>query len=138
MYITKIENKILSKLSQYSYKDLQTVPCKKGIYFHYYKDELIYVGKATSSPNGSLCNRIKKHYSGQRGSDQFGLYIYDSYIKTSLDGIGASLSKELNEITKLWARENLLFSYIVLEDSEDESSVESRLRRESQPKLNPL
>jgi hypothetical protein len=66
------------------------------------------------------------------------LYIYDSYIKTSLDGIGASLSKKLNEITKLWARENLLFSYIVLEESENESAVEAQLRRELQPKLNPL
>jgi len=130
--------KKLQALKQYQYTDVKDIPCKKGIYFHYYKDELIYVGKATSSPNGSLCNRIKKHYSGQRGSDQFSLYIYDSYIKTSLDGIGASLSKELNEMTKLWARENLLFSYMVLEESEDESSVESRLRRELQPKLNPL
>lgn len=68
MYITKIENKMLSKLSQYSYKDLQTVSCKKGIYFHYYKDELIYVGKATSSPNGSLCNRIKNTTQGREGA----------------------------------------------------------------------
>jgi len=128
----------LYDLDRYSFINLKTIPCKKGIYFHYYKGELIYVGKATSSPNGSLCNRIKKHYSGQRGSDQFSLYIYDSYIKTSLDGIGASLSKKLNEITKLWARENLLFSYMVLEESDDESAVESRLRRELQPKLNPL
>jgi hypothetical protein len=130
--------KKLQALEQYQYTDIKDIPCKKGIYFHYYKDELIYVGKATSSPNGSLCNRIKKHYSGQRGSDQFSLYIYDSYIKTSLDGIGASLSKDLNEITKLWARENLLFSYMVLEESENESEVEAKLRREVQPKLNPL
>ena len=130
--------KILQALEQYQYTDIKDIPCKKGIYFHYYKDELIYVGKATLSPNGSLCNRIKKHYSGQRGSDQFSLYIYDSYIKTSLDGIGASLSKKLNEITKLWARENLLFSYIVLEEFANESSLESLLRKKLLPKLNPL
>ena len=131
----KIKNPLKLK---YSKNIWAAVPCKKGIYFYYYKDELIYVGKATSSPNGSLCNRIKKHYSGQRGSDQFSLYIYDSYIKKTLDGIGATISKELNKLTREWARENLTFSYIVLEEDENESQRESELRRELQPKLNPL
>lgn len=128
----------LNRLEVKTFQDIKTIPCKKGIYFHYYKDELIYVGKATSSPNGSLCNRIKKHYSGQRGSDQFSLYIYDSYIKKTLEGIGANISKELNDITRVWARENLTFSYIVLEEDANESQRESELRKELQPKLNPL
>ena len=125
-------------MQKLNFNKMQTIPCKKGIYFYYYKDELIYIGKATSRPNGSLCNRIKKHYSGQRGSDQFSLYIYDSYIKKTLDGIGATISKELNKLTREWARENLTFSYIVLEEDENESQRESELRRELQPNLNPL
>jgi hypothetical protein len=59
MYTTKIDK--LDTLSQYSCENLQTIPCKKGIYFHYYKDELIYVGKATSSPNGGLCNPVLRN-----------------------------------------------------------------------------
>jgi len=138
MNSNKQKMETISNMQRYSFQEIQSIPCKKGIYFHYYKDELIYVGKATSSPNGSLCNRIKKHYLGQRGSDQFSLYIYDSYIKKILEGVGAKLSKELNSITKDWARENLTFSYIVLEEDENESQRESEFRRELQPKLNPL
>ena len=36
------------KIYEFSESELKNIPNQKGIYFHYYRKELIYVGKATS------------------------------------------------------------------------------------------
>ena len=113
-----------------SFKELSKIPITKGVYATWLLDECIYVGKSSK-----LNNRIKSHYSGQRGSDQFCLYIFDSYIKTVLDGRGANLSKELNSKTQQWIRENLTFSYF---ECENDTEQEIIYRKSMQPTLNPL
>lgn len=123
-----------------SYQDVsQVIPTHgRGIYAAWLEQndafECIYIGKA-----GNLHKRIKNHYSGQRGSDQFCLYISDSYLKATLDGVGAHLSKQLNKITQTWIRENIKFTYIEFdEDTVCETEQEKHFRKVWQPTLNPL
>ncbi len=116
--------------TRHSYDKLANIPYTRGIYATWLRDECIYVGKSSK-----LKNRITSHYSGQRGSDQFCLYIFDSYIKTALDGKGASLSKQLNRETQQWIRENLTFSYYECENDTEQEIV---YRKSMQPTLNPL
>jgi hypothetical protein len=90
----------------------------------------LYVGKA-----GNLFNRIKSHYSGHRGGDQFCLYIYDHYIypdrPLGLDTLA------VDRITGAWIKQNVSFRYV--EVPLDEMRVhEDRLRREWKPVLNPI
>jgi hypothetical protein len=93
-------------------------------------DECIYVGKSNK-----LRERIKSHFNGRRGADQFCLYIFDSYIKQSLDGRGASITKQLNSITKEWARKNLTVNYTECKNSTYQEKI---YRKSMQPTLNPL
>lgn len=67
-----------------AYENFSDIPLSRGIYATWLLDECIYVGKSSK-----LRDRIKSHYSGQRGSDQFCLYIFDSYVKKTLEGKGA-------------------------------------------------
>jgi hypothetical protein len=125
------------KLQKFSFDEIKSIPNSKGIYFTWKKSDnyqdLIYVGKSTK-----LFSRIKSHYSGQRGSDQFCLYIFDSYMKLQANGIGADISKDFNQQTQQFSRDELKFSFIVLKDNENESEVESFLRNSLEPTLNPL
>lgn len=118
------------KTHKYSYQEIQEIPVSRGIYAAWLLNECIYIGKS-----GKLFDRIKSHYSGQRGSDQFCLYIYDSYIKVSLNGKGAELTKEINSITKEWSRKNLFFSYY---ECKNDGEQELIFRKSMQPTLNPL
>ncbi len=133
--------KIIKKLKdqeKFTHDKIKEIPHNKGVYCAWLDaSELIYVGKATNAENGGLDNRIRSHYSGQRGSDQFCLYLFDSYIKKIPEGIGADVTKKINETTKKWSRENVSFSFIELEDGDDESCIESQLRKKLKPKLNP-
>ena len=126
--------------SKIKYDDItKEIPTQgRGIYAAWLKEDnkhaCVYIGKASN-----LHKRIKNHYSGQRGSDQFCLYIFDSYVKITIDGIGAHLSKEMNRLTREWSRENITFSYIEFTDDDiDESEEERYFRRSWKPILNPL
>ncbi len=67
------------------------------------------------------------------------LYVFDSYVKVTVDGIGADLSKQLNHLTKQWARDNIFFSYIEFtDDNISETDEENNFRKAWQPTLNPL
>ena len=101
-------------------------------FFNFYK---IYVEIYDVEKINELKKRIKSHFNGGRGADQFCLYIFDSYIKQSLDGKGASITKQLNSITKEWARENLTVTYSECENS---TYQEKTYRKSMQPTLNPL
>lgn len=130
----------LRNIEKIKYEDLLKEPIThgRGIYAAWIEDgngyECIYIGKA-----GNLHKRIRSHYSGQRGGDQFCLYVFDSYVKASVDGIGADLSKQLNELTKQWTRVNIFFSYIEFTDEKiSETDEENHFRKAWKPILNPL
>ena len=110
--------------------NISKVPLIGGVYAIWLIDECIYVGKSRE-----LRKRIRSHFNGGRGGDQFCLYLFDSYIKTSLDGKGAEITKQLNNLTKEWARKNLTFTYA---ECEDYSFQENIFRKSMKPTLNPL
>ena len=113
-----------------NFSNISNVPLIGGIYAIWLIDECIYVGKS-----GELRKRISSHFNGGRGADQFCLYLFDSYIKTSLDGKGAEITKQLNNLTKEWARKKLTFTYT---ECEDYSFQENIFRKSMKPTLNPL
>ncbi len=54
-------------------------------------------------------------------------------------GIGADLSKQLNQLRRQWARDNILFSYIQFtHESISETDEEIKFRKDWQPTPNPL
>ncbi len=116
--------------SMYNHKELSKIPSTRGIYAAWLGNECIYVGKSSK-----LNHRLKSHYSGQRGSDQFCLYIFDSYIKVIPNEVGANLSKHLNLKTQKWIRENLSFSYF---ECENDTVQETFYRKSMHPTLNTL
>ncbi len=60
-------------------------------------------------------------------------------MRVTVDGIGAELSKQLNQLTKQWVRDNILFSYVEFTDeSISEMDEESKFRKVWHPTLNPL
>ena len=90
----------------------------------------LYVGKS-----GNLFNRIKSHYSGHRGGDQFCLYTYDQYIHPDRPPGLDTLA--VDRITGAWIKQNVSFCYV--EVPKDEMGVhEDRLRQELKPILNPI
>lgn len=121
-----------------SFYEIKSIPCSKGVYAAWYKSSIIYVGKTSKKSNGGLFNRIKSHYSGQRGSNQFCLYIFDNYILNNYQfkGEGKKLSVEIRKTTRDWIRNNILFSFIVLNESENESILEKNLIKNISPLLN--
>ena len=128
--VTLTKGNILLDSTKFAYTELSKIPLSRGIYATWLSNECIYVGKSSK-----LKERIKSHYSGQRGSDQFCLYIFDSYIKINLEGKGAVLSKQLNSETQKWIRNNLTFSFF---ECENDTEQEIQYRKSMQPTLNPL
>lgn len=123
------------------FHDISIIPKSKGIYaawvFNNKIYDLIYIGKATNSKNGTLYNRINKHYSGQRGSDQFCLYLFDNLIKVKDECFECTnLTPIYNKITQEWSRKNILFSYICLNEQDNEHAIEQNLIKTLNPILN--
>lgn len=94
------------------------------------EEQCLYVGRANC-----LRDRIHSHYSGQRGSDQFCLYIYDRFV--CQQRIEALTTAEVNRLTRDWIRQNVQFRWVEV-PVEITASVEVYFRRSIQPLLNPL
>ena len=122
----------LRKVETYSFRLLDLIPKTSGIYAAWLCGEqrCFYVGKA-----GNLRRRIRSHFSGQRGSDQFCLYVYDSYVHYSRP-TGLS-TPEVNRLTRDWIRQRISFRCVELPQDEI-SGAESFLRERWKPLLNPL
>ena len=90
----------------------------------------LYAGKA-----GNLQNRIRSHYSGQRGGDQFCLYVYDQILhETRPQGL---TTQAVNNMTRDWIRSNVEFKFVVLPTAQiDEAEI--LIRKHWKPTLNPL
>lgn len=122
------------------YAQRQRIPSSSGVYTAWLDSEprCLYVGKAGKSANGNLKKCIQSHFSGQRGSDQFCLYVYDAYIHAERCRQGEEMTtKQINDWTGDWIRKRIKFRWIEI-DEQQIGSVESEFRRKWQPVLNPL
>jgi predicted GIY-YIG superfamily endonuclease len=93
----------------------------------------LYVGRSKD-----LQSRIRSHFSGQRGSDQFCLYVYDRFVwQRRIASGGPMTTLEVNSLTKRWIRENVRFRTAELAN-EQMPPAETHLRQSLKPTLNPL
>jgi len=103
-----------------------------GVYTAWRKGDshCFYAGKA-----GNLQNRIRSHYAGQRGGDQFCLYVYDQILhETRPQGLK---TQAVNNMTRDWIRSNVEFKFIALPAAQiDEAEI--LFRKHWEPTLNPL
>ena len=122
----------MKRATPIAYSQLNQIPAKSGIYTAWLKNvsRCFYVGKSKK-----LVSRIRSHFSGQRGSNQFCLLVYDEYVHMHRpDGIKTS---EVNTLTADWIRDNVVFK--IVEVSENElNSLENIMRKEWKSILNPI
>ena len=115
-----------------TFSRLNQIPLISSIYTAWLKDEerCLYVGKSER-----LKNRIRSHFSGQRGGDQFCLYVYDNFIhQLRPDGFNTA---QVNEITAKWIQDKVSFKFVEVPESEI-GIFETYLRENWKPILNPL
>jgi hypothetical protein len=115
--------------------ELGAVPRTSGVYTAWLagSDACFYVGLARD-----LRARLRSHFSGQRGSDQFCLYVYDSYVHAErCQAGGPQTTLAVNAATAAWIRRGVAFRWVELEPSEI-AAAERYLRRTWQPTLNTL
>jgi len=115
-----------------TYLEIKHVPEASGIYTAWSKSDTgcFYVGKANS-----LASRLRSHYSGQRGSNQFCLYVYDRYVqKVRPPNLTTA---QVNTLTAQWIRDNISFRWVKVAAGEL-STHEAYLRQKWHPILNAL
>lgn len=116
-----------------SFEQLKQVPKARGVYTVWLEGEsrCFYVGRAEKT----LLKRIKDHFPGSRGGDQFCLYVYDLYIhQRRPDGLK---TREVNNLTRDWIRKNIKFRWVELPES-DIVELEDEMKKRWKPILNPL
>jgi len=114
---------------------LNSIPMACGVYaaWLYGEPRCFYVGKAYK-----LKQRIKQHFSGERGGDQFCLYVYDEYIHELRSSKNSKLTTyEINKLTGKWIQSGVKFKWVKLDENEIKDA-EKFLRRKLKPILNPL
>ena len=114
---------------------LSLISSSSGVYPAWLTDckWCIYVGIA-----GNLRGRIRSHFLGQRGGDQFCLYCYDEFMHPLRCKTPNNLkTREVNRMTAEWAQSHVQFRWIELK-REEAQLTERDLRRKRKPLLNPL
>ena len=129
----------MRKARAVEYVGRDEVPACSGVYTAWLTGEprCFYVGRATDSKTGTLKNRIASHFRGQRGCDQFCLYVHDSYIYPERCTTNEALTtKQVNERTGEWIKKHISFRWLEV-PAEEAPSAEAALRRRLRPILNP-
>lgn len=134
MDFTELERE-MKKAPLVGYDWLKQIPASSGVYAAWLDDKprCFYVGKASN-----LSERIGSHFSGQRGSDQFCLYVYDAFIHEERCRSNTPVTtRQVNGMTAEWIRRRVRFQWVEM-DSQECASAEKDFRRKWQPLLNPL
>jgi hypothetical protein len=131
MTVTEVVSAMQS-LPLVGHAELERIPASSGVYSAWLsgEDRCLYVGQADKSQG-----RIRAHFAGQRGCDQFCLYVYDRYIHP-VRGEGLT-TVQVNRKTRDWIRERVRFCWVSAPSSELDA-LERELRKKLQPILNPL
>ena len=117
------------------FEGLNSIPMACGVYtaWLYGEPRCFYVGNSKK-----LRERIKDHFSGTRGKDQFCLYVYDEYIHELRCRQSVKLNtKKVNKLTGKWIQSKIKFKYVELDKSYIRNA-EDFLKRKLKPILNPL
>lgn len=122
----------MEKAPKFTNAQIKCAPTASGIYTAWLEGvvECFYVGKASV-----LVNRLRSHYSGQRGCNQFCLYVYDAYVYNIRQP--HLTTAQVNTLTAQWIRANVSFRWVEVSQAEL-SAHETYLRQKWHPILNPL
>jgi len=115
-----------------NYEQLDLIPATSGVYTAWLDTEArcFYVGKAMN-----MKDRIKSHFGGQRGSDQFCLYVYDTYLHDQRCRLAKTMTtRQVNDMTAHWIQEKVRFRCVELPE-EELSDAERYLKRAWKPIL---
>ena len=126
----------MRKATLVRFGDLALVPSAPCVYtaWRHGDSQCFYVGMAVTA----LRSRISSHFSGQRGGDQFCLYVYDSFVHQERCALtDTPTTRAVNTLTGQWIRDYVSFRCIELE-MERIRAVETHLRRSWRPTLNTL
>lgn len=112
------------------FSDIGRVSTSSGVYAAWRGRKCLYVGRSEN-----LQFRLKSHFSGHRGGDQFCLYVYDKYIH----GMRPRdlTTPQVNELTAKWIRTYIRFRWAAASDA-DARRAERSLRVRLKPELNAL
>ncbi len=116
------------------FNELSRIPPVSGMYSAWVQDLCLYVGMAEN-----LQNRIRSHFSGQRGSNQFCLLVFDSHVAAhSAAEAPQERTAFLNQQTRSWIRDNVRFSFAQVDgDRKQLGATERILKARMKPQLNP-
>ena len=135
--INILEEKLEAKMMAsplIEYNRISQIPNTSGVYTAWLEGEkrCFYVGSSNK-----LHNRIQDHFSGQRGRDQFCLYVYDAYVHDERCHSYTNLTtSQVNNLTRDWIRNHVKFRVKIPKGKI--SQTEKFLRKKLCPILNPL
>lgn len=118
-----------------SFDELRSVPVTSGVYTAWLDMDArcFYVGFGKN-----LKQRIKSHFKGARGGNQFCLYVYDEYIHELRCRKSLRLNtNEIDRLTGKWIQSKVKFKWVELNESEMRDA-EDFLKGKLNPILNPL
>lgn len=133
-------NKKMMESHLFGYDQFALIPLSSGVYSAWLKasQQCLYIGIAGNSPKGNLRERIRSHFSGQRGGDQFCLYCYDVFVHDLRSKILLPMKTcDVNRTTADWIRSHVKFRLIELE-MQEARYAEKVLRHYYKPILNPI
>ena len=111
------------------------VPDASGVYVISDLDEVVYVGMAGRDGRGCLRNRLRDHASGQI-VNMFAQYLFLARVQFLSDE-RITHPREAKAACRAYIRERCSFRYLATADASEARELESRLKLELRPALNP-
>ena len=128
-------SKSLSDLIGFRNTDWSSVPDKPGVYVIYEGSEVLYVGMAGRNGKGNLRNRLRDHYSGQI-VNMFAQYLFLARVQF-LSERRITHPREAKAACHAYIMERCVFRFRVAANGDDARQMESQLKVDLGPSLNP-
>ena len=115
--------------------DWTKIPAKPGVYVIDDLDEVVYVGMAGRNGRGSLRNRLRDHCSGQI-VNMFAQYLFLARVQF-VPHERITHPRDAKAACHGYIVERCSFRYFVTEDAVQARDLETRLKADLKPTLNP-
>jgi hypothetical protein len=125
----------LSELVRFDEVNWSSVPDAPGVYVIFDLDEALYVGMAGRNGKGCLRSRLRDHASGQI-VNMFAQYLFLARVQF-LHAEPITHPREVKQACTSYLRERCAFKYQVADGAAEARELESWLKRELRPALNP-
>ena len=115
--------------------DWTAVPAGPGVYVIHDNDEVVYVGMAGRNARGSLRNRLRDHASGQI-VNIFTQYLFLARVQFLSDK-RITDPRAAKSACQKYIRDRCSFQYRETRDAREARLLESQLKAQLSPVLNP-